>query len=138
MYLPQYPIIAWKSESLPRYTGAVFSYKLRYNVGLGLVKMAISTNPKPTIYRNLYENTSPDVHWLCVPTCKAVCIGSNCKVVYYIEKCIFQSYDEKLFAGPNKVLSEKRKKEVFRKLISGVIGVSYWERYVCLTLTVRD
>ena len=22
--------------------------------------MAISTNPKPTIYRNLYENTSPD------------------------------------------------------------------------------
>ena len=22
--------------------------------------MAISTNPKPTFYRNLYENTSPD------------------------------------------------------------------------------
>ena len=38
-------------------SGAVFSYKLRYIVGFGLVEMAISTNPKPTIYRNLYENT---------------------------------------------------------------------------------
>ena len=27
--------------------------------GFGLVEMAISTNPKPTIYRNLYENTGP-------------------------------------------------------------------------------
>ena len=35
----------------------VFSYKLRYIVGFWLVEMAISTNPKPTIYRNLYENT---------------------------------------------------------------------------------
>ena len=40
--------------------GPVFSYKLRYIVGLGLVEMAISTNPKPTIYRNLYGNTGPD------------------------------------------------------------------------------
>ena len=39
--------------------GPVFSYKLRYIVGFGLVEMAISTNPKPTIYRNLYENTGP-------------------------------------------------------------------------------
>ena len=38
---------------------AVFSYKLRYIVGFGLAEMAISTNPKPTIYRNLYENTGP-------------------------------------------------------------------------------
>ena len=38
-------------------SGSVFSYKLRYIVGFGLVEMAISTNPKPTIYRNLYENT---------------------------------------------------------------------------------
>ena len=30
--------------------GPVFSYKLRYIVGFGLVEMAISTNPKPTIY----------------------------------------------------------------------------------------
>ena len=37
----------------------VFSYKLRYIAGFGLVEMAISTNPKPTIYRNLYENTGP-------------------------------------------------------------------------------
>ena len=33
----------------------VFSYKLRYIVGFELVEMAISTNSKPTIYRNLYE-----------------------------------------------------------------------------------
>ena len=39
--------------------GAVFSYKLRYIVGFWLVEMAISTNQKPTIYRNLYENTGP-------------------------------------------------------------------------------
>ena len=39
---------------------SVFSYKLRYIVGFGLVEMAISTNPKPTIYRNLYENTGPE------------------------------------------------------------------------------
>ena len=30
--------------------GSVLSYKLRYIVGLGLVEMVISTNPKPTIY----------------------------------------------------------------------------------------
>ena len=34
-------------------TWPVFSYNLRYIVGFGLV------NPKPTIYRNLYENTDP-------------------------------------------------------------------------------
>ena len=38
---------------------AVLSYKLRYIVGFWLVEMTISTNPKATIYRNLYENTSP-------------------------------------------------------------------------------
>ena len=54
----------WKYNSkaqwgLYKYIRPVFSYKLRYIVGIGLVKMAISTNPKPTIYRNLYENTGP-------------------------------------------------------------------------------
>ena len=44
----------------PDNTGAVFSYKLRYIVGFWLVEMAISTNQKPTIYRNLYENSGPD------------------------------------------------------------------------------
>ena len=29
--------------------GSVFSYKLRYIVGFGLVAMAITTNPEPTI-----------------------------------------------------------------------------------------
>ena len=37
-------------------SGAAFSYKLRYIVG---VEMAIWTNQKPTIYRNLYENAAP-------------------------------------------------------------------------------
>ena len=32
--------------------------QLRYIVGFWLVEMAISTNQKPTIYRNLYENTA--------------------------------------------------------------------------------
>ena len=41
-------------------SGLVFLYTLRYIVGFWLVEMAISTNQKPTIYRNLYENTSPD------------------------------------------------------------------------------
>ena len=37
----------------------VFSYKLRYVARFGLVEIAISTNPKPAIYRSLYENTGP-------------------------------------------------------------------------------
>ena len=41
-------------------SGPVFSYKLRYIVGFWLVEMAISTNQKPTIYRNLYENMGPE------------------------------------------------------------------------------
>ena len=40
---------------------SILVYKLRYIVGLGLVEMVISTNPKPTIYGNLYENTGPDI-----------------------------------------------------------------------------
>ena len=40
----------------------IFSYKLRYIVGLGLVEMTISTNQKSTIYRNLHENTDPGDH----------------------------------------------------------------------------
>ena len=31
-----------------------------YIVGFWLVEMAISTNQKPTIYRNLYKNTGPE------------------------------------------------------------------------------
>ena len=43
-------------------TGSVLSYKLRYIVGFWLDEMAISTNQKPTIYRNLYENTATGEH----------------------------------------------------------------------------
>ena len=42
-------------------SGPVFSYKLRYIVGFWLVEMAISTNQKPMIYRNLYDNTGPGI-----------------------------------------------------------------------------
>ena len=42
-------------EVSQRHLGTVLSYKLRYIVGFGLVEMAISTNPKPTINRK--ENT---------------------------------------------------------------------------------
>ena len=42
-------------------SGPVFSYKLRYIVGFWLVEMAISTNQKPTIYRDWYENTAPGI-----------------------------------------------------------------------------
>ena len=42
-------------------SGPVFSYTLRYIEGLVLVEMAISINPKPTIYRNVYENTGPGI-----------------------------------------------------------------------------
>ena len=35
--------------------------KLRYIVGFGLVEMAISTNSKPAMYRNFYENVGPGV-----------------------------------------------------------------------------
>ena len=49
--------------------GTVFSYKLRYIVGFWLVEIDISTNPKPTIYRNLYENTGPDSNWYSHVAC---------------------------------------------------------------------
>ena len=51
------PIEKTHTYQLIRYPGPVFSYKLRYIVGFWLVEMAISNNQKPTIYRNLYENT---------------------------------------------------------------------------------
>ena len=66
VWLPKNPfILSVYSLHLPlslnhtKWQSGVFSYKLRYIVGFGLVEMDISTNPKPTIYRNLYENTGP-------------------------------------------------------------------------------
>ena len=49
-------------NDLAKGPGPIFSYKLRYIVGFRLVEMAISTNPEPTIYHNLYENTGPGFH----------------------------------------------------------------------------
>ena len=48
-----------------RLSDHVFSYKLRYILGFGLVEMAISTNPKPKMYRNLYEKTGDHVQVTC-------------------------------------------------------------------------
>ena len=50
-------LIPFLKTSFIQASGPVFSYNLRYIVGFGLVEMAISTNSKPTIYRNLYENS---------------------------------------------------------------------------------
>ena len=44
----------WKNQAV---AGTVFSYKLRYIVGFELVEMVISTNPKPTIYRDDYTGS---------------------------------------------------------------------------------
>ena len=56
-------------------SGALLSYKLLYIVGFWLVEMAISTNQKPTIYRNVYKTTST------VPQhCRAKPKGSNCSL----------------------------------------------------------
>ena len=49
-------IYAYSQNMQRRKPGPVFTYKLQYIVGFGLVEMATSTNPNPTIYRNLYEN----------------------------------------------------------------------------------
>ena len=53
-------ILMWFSEDGPVNKGPYSRYKLRYIVGFWLVQMAISTNQKPTIYRNLNENTDDD------------------------------------------------------------------------------
>ena len=42
-------------------SGSVWSYKLRYIVGIGAAPVASAPlDPKSTIYRNLYEDTGPD------------------------------------------------------------------------------
>ena len=55
------------SSPPPPWSGPVFSYKWRHIVGFWLVEMAISTNQKPTIYRNLYENTGPETNFRLPP-----------------------------------------------------------------------
>ena len=62
-------------------SGAVFSYKLRYIVGFWLVETAVSTNQKPTIYRNLYENTGPVCSWF------PVLFPGNPELFFYFVSC---------------------------------------------------
>ena len=64
----------------------VFSYMLRYIVGLGSVEMVILTNPKPAIYCNLYdsgsqcENQTLDVGSTMVQRRKTLC--QRCSSVF--------------------------------------------------------
>ena len=65
----------------------IFSYKLPYIVGFGLVEMAISTNPKPAIYRNLYEDTGSVAEWAwwyCILALhgEIVCDSEHCVTLY--------------------------------------------------------
>ena len=46
-----------------------------------MVEMVISTNQKPTIYRNLYENTAPGA-WFCFETDKDIYNMSQLSVGY--------------------------------------------------------
>ena len=52
---------------------AVFSYKLPYIVGYGLVEMTRLTNPKPARFRKLFDNTAADTlpisHFCWKSTC---------------------------------------------------------------------
>ena len=67
-------------------TERVFSYTLRYIVGFGLVEVATSTNPKPTIYRNLYENTDRAGILLHVTIYRMLRIGRG-RSLRYIATC---------------------------------------------------
>ena len=64
----------------------VSSHKLGYIVGFGLVEMAISTNPKPTIYCHLYENTRPGA--VCYfPSHFSTSFHSVISIMMYYIKC---------------------------------------------------
>ena len=65
--------------------GPAFSYKLRYIVGFWLVEMTISTNQKPTIYRNLYENTAPAAK------------GSVISTTLKLKACIFTKWHTSIY-----------------------------------------
>ena len=53
LYQSQLPHIIYRTPPL------LGADKLRYIAGVRLVVMAMSTNQKPTIYRNLYNNKDP-------------------------------------------------------------------------------
>ena len=44
----------------PQYWAHMLVQVAIYRIGFWLVDITISTDPKPTIYRNLYENTGPE------------------------------------------------------------------------------
>ena len=49
-----------ESDGIWESTELVLSYKVRDNIGFGLVEMAFTTNRKPTIFRSLYENAGTE------------------------------------------------------------------------------
>ena len=60
-----------------RYSGLQLSCKLRYIVGIGLVEIAISTNPMPMIYRNLYKDTGEENIMFSHPLWKFNIVGAS-------------------------------------------------------------
>ena len=96
IFILQYRFPLWLDSVYYReaYSGHVFSYKvryivgfwlvekLRYIVGFWLVEMAISTNQKPTIYRNLYEDTDPGIYLMYLKRSQR---GRLQKFIYAIE-----------------------------------------------------
>ena len=66
------------------FPGLIFSYRL-YIVGFALVKITISTNPKLTIYRNLFEKKGiSSATYLVVWALGTVCLND------YLISCSFQ------------------------------------------------
>ena len=61
------------------------SYKLRYIVGFGLVEMAISTNPKPKIYRNLCEN----MNYIAVNMISSSLTCLTCLIIEHLKVRLF-------------------------------------------------
>ena len=59
-------LVCWVIRNL-NHTGPLFWYKLRYNVGFGLVEMVISTNPKPTLgyIVNCTRTRATHYDWKC-------------------------------------------------------------------------
>ena len=79
----------------------VFSYKLRYIVGFWLVEIAISTNQKPTIYRNLYENTDLPGMFVCGTfLCITLTWANSLQETFWSESMVSSNYQHILEVAP--------------------------------------
>ena len=58
------------------------------------------------------------------------------KMALTLVSCLFQQFDEKLLnPTSSKAMPEKRKKDMFKKLIQDVIGVSLCKGVLCFLMT---